>query len=109
VIFLDQLFETHPYAGMGANEVFEPCFDRSGSGLARGRLDRLTRLLLAEHASSNNSSEGLTLVSGQTHFEDKHEHESVSRSVTLCIRSVSCQEIQLKSLILAQPERWRRG
>jgi hypothetical protein len=38
--------------------------------------------------------------------------ESVSRSLcfgTLCIRNGWCQEIQLKSLILAQPERWRRG
>ena len=25
------------------------------------------------------------------------------------VRSGSCREIQLKSLILAQPERWRRG
>jgi len=31
------------------------------------------------------------------------------RGLTPGIRIVSCQEIQLKSLILAQPERWRRG
>ena len=35
--------------------------------------------------------------------------ESVSPGVTPGIRNGTCQEIQLKSLILAQPERWRRG
>ena len=32
-----------------------------------------------------------------------------SESVTLCMRIGGVHEIQLKSLILAQPERWRRG
>ena len=42
-------------------------------------------------------------------------HESVSPGqsrfvgITPGIRSDPCREIQLKSLILAQPERWRRG
>ena len=55
---------------------------------------------------------------GQARFEDKREHESVSPPQPATPKgewatggsgSVSCQEIQLKSLILAQPERWRRG
>jgi hypothetical protein len=32
-----------------------------------------------------------------------------SGGVTLGVRIRGVQEIQLKSLILAQPERWRRG
>ena len=50
---------------------------------------------------------------GRTRFEDNPARETVSpgqrERVTPGVRIGWVQEIQLKSLILAQPERWRRG
>ena len=50
---------------------------------------------------------------GRTRFEDNPRDETVSpgygASRTPGVRIRGVQEIQLKSLILAQPERWRRG
>lgn len=45
----------------------------------------------------------------QTRFEDKPGRESVSPAVTAGVGIGRGQEIQLESLILAQPERCRRG
>lgn len=42
-------------------------------------------------------------------FRDYAFGESVSPRVKRGIRNREYHEIQLKSLILAQPERWRRG
>ena len=52
---------------------------------------------------------GLDRFKGQTLIRGQASGETVSLGVTPGMRIRMNHELQLKSLILAQPERWRRG
>ena len=99
-------------------KAFEPCirwFVADGVTLERGR--RLTDLRVLSRTRGRKKKPAVVSLNGsgdgRTRFEDNPRDETVrlgygaSRTPGVRIRGV--REIQLKSLILAQPERWRRG
>jgi hypothetical protein len=114
-------FESSPGVAPGAaRKMFEPCKVRVPRRRVHARLGcgpdtADPRGPSRPAGAAQNQPGGASYPAGWTNSfrgltrARKCQSRSAPQGVTPGIRSVSRREIQLKSLILAQPERWRRG